>query len=73
MTLQKITTYGNFPHEVYEWHMWTSAGSVRVMCIRFVLQGVNQFESPRLLDMSNSLSCGSQHLVISRIMNFDLL
>jgi hypothetical protein len=31
---------------------WIGARSVRVMCIRFPLQGVHRFESPRLSDMS---------------------
>jgi hypothetical protein len=32
------------------------------MLIRFPLQGVHRFESPRLLNMSNHLSCGCQHV-----------
>jgi hypothetical protein len=35
---------------------------IRVMCIRFLLQNVHQFKSPRLSDMSNHLSCVSQHI-----------
>jgi hypothetical protein len=38
-------------------------GRIRVVCIRFLLQDIHQFESPLLLDMSNHLSCGHQHIV----------
>jgi hypothetical protein len=35
-----------------------------VACVSgFPLQGVHRFESPRLSDMSNRLSCGRQHIV----------
>jgi hypothetical protein len=55
--------------------------SVRVVCIRFSLQGVHQFKLPRLSDMSNHLACGSQHvdnlmeliMIYVGIMNFALL
>jgi hypothetical protein len=48
--------------EAYECYTWTGTRSVCVMCIRFPVQGVHQFKSPRLSDMSNRLSCGSQHI-----------
>jgi hypothetical protein len=35
---------------------------VHIVCIKFLVQDVHQFESPRLSDMSNHLSCGSQHV-----------
>jgi hypothetical protein len=41
---------------------WIGARRVHVGCIRFPLQVVHRFESPRLSDMSNFLSCGHQHL-----------
>jgi hypothetical protein len=43
------------PVEAYEWHTWTGAESVRVVCIRFSLQGVHRLEFTRLSDMSNCL------------------
>jgi hypothetical protein len=60
---------------------WTGVGSVRVVCIRFPLQGVHRFELPRLSDMSNHLSCGSHHIdnlmelmiIYVGIINFALL
>jgi hypothetical protein len=42
--------------------MWTGTESVRVMCIRFPLDGEHRFKLPRLLDISNRLSCGHQHI-----------
>jgi hypothetical protein len=36
---------------------------VCVMCIRFLLQGILRFESPRLTYMSNCFSCGCQDVV----------
>jgi hypothetical protein len=36
---------------------------VCVMCIRFLLQDVQQFKSSRLSNMSNLLSCGRQDVV----------
>jgi hypothetical protein len=39
------------------------AWEVCVVCIRFVLQNVNQFKSWQLLNMSNRLSCACQHEV----------
>jgi hypothetical protein len=33
-----------------------------VMCIRFLLHDVHQFESSRLSDISNCLSCDYQHI-----------
>jgi hypothetical protein len=41
--------------ETYGWHMWAGAESRRVVCIKFPLQGVHQFELPRLSDMSKCL------------------
>jgi hypothetical protein len=43
----------------------TCHGSVHIMCIRFLLHDVYRFESSRLSDMSNRLSHGYQHVVIS--------
>jgi hypothetical protein len=40
-----------------------------VSCVSsFPLQGVHRFESPRLSDMSNRLSCSHQHIVITGMM-----
>jgi hypothetical protein len=50
--------------EMFEWHTWTGVKSVRVVCIRFLLQDIHQFESLRLSNMSNHLSCIHQHIVI---------
>jgi hypothetical protein len=36
---------------------------VRVVCIRFLLWDVHWFQSLRLSDMSNHLSCGCRHVV----------
>jgi hypothetical protein len=36
---------------------------VRVVYIRFLFQDVHRFKSLPLLDMSNRLSCGHQHVV----------
>jgi hypothetical protein len=36
---------------------------VRVVCIRFLLYDVHQFESLQLLDMNSFLSCGRQQVV----------
>jgi hypothetical protein len=33
-----------------------------LMCIRFPLQAVDQFESTQLSDMSNWLSCDNHHI-----------
>jgi hypothetical protein len=48
----------------------TCHGSVCVMCIRFLLQDVHQFESPWLSDMSNLLFQGRQHVVRGRVKGF---
>jgi hypothetical protein len=42
--------------------MRTDVESVRIMCIRFSLQGVCRFELPRLSDISNRLSYGSHQV-----------
>jgi hypothetical protein len=47
--------YEDRPQEAYAGHTWTGARSVRVVLVGFPLQGVHQFESPRLSDMSNRL------------------
>jgi hypothetical protein len=57
-----VATYEDCPQEAYEWRTWTNVESVRVVCIRFPLQGVHRFESPRLSDMSNRLSSSRQHV-----------
>jgi hypothetical protein len=31
----KVTTYGDCPHEAYEWRTWTGVKSIHAMCIRF--------------------------------------
>jgi hypothetical protein len=49
----KVAMYGDHPQEAYTGRTWTGVGSVRVMLVRFSLQGVDRFESPRLSDMSN--------------------
>jgi hypothetical protein len=54
-SVPKVAMYGDCPQEAYEWHMWTGVESVRVVCIRFSLQGVHRFESLRLSNMSNRL------------------
>jgi hypothetical protein len=54
--------YGDCSQESYEWRTWTSTGSVHVVCIKFSLQGVHRFKSPRLSGMTNHLSCGRQHV-----------
>jgi hypothetical protein len=41
----------------------TYHGCVRVMCIRFLLQDVDHFETSQLSDISNRLSHGCQHVV----------
>jgi hypothetical protein len=48
--------------EAHKWCTWDGVGSVCVVCIKFVLQGVHQFESPRLSDMSNCFSCDHHHI-----------
>jgi hypothetical protein len=40
-TTQKIDTYEDCLQEAYEWHTWTGVEIIRVMCIRFPLQGVH--------------------------------
>jgi hypothetical protein len=52
---RKVATYGDRPQEAYAGRTWAGMGSVRVMLVGFPLQGVHQFESPRLSDMSNRL------------------
>jgi hypothetical protein len=47
--------YGDRLQEAYAGHTWTGLGSVHVMLLGFPMQGVHQFKSPRLLDMSNRL------------------
>jgi hypothetical protein len=47
--------YRDCPLKAYAGRMWTGVGSILVMLIRFPLQGVHQFESQRLSDMSNRL------------------
>jgi hypothetical protein len=44
-------------------HTWTKHGMHVACWLDFLLQDVYQFESPRLLDMSNCLSRGSLHIV----------
>jgi hypothetical protein len=60
--------HGDCPQKVYVWHTWTSTSSVRVVCIRFPLQGVYRFESPRLSDMSNRLFVVVNTYLINGIM-----
>jgi hypothetical protein len=52
---QKVATYGDRPQEAYAGRTWTGVGSVRIVLVGFPLQGVHQFELPRLSDMSNRL------------------
>jgi hypothetical protein len=47
--------YGQVPYVDRAW-------DVDDVWIRFPMQGVHYFESPRLSDMSNCLSCSSQHV-----------
>jgi hypothetical protein len=47
--------YGDRLQEAYAGHTWIGVGSVHVMLLGFPMQGVHQFKSPRLLDMSNRL------------------
>jgi hypothetical protein len=51
----KVATYGDRPQEAYAGCTWTGVGSVCVVLVKFPLQGVHRFESPRLSDMSNRL------------------
>jgi hypothetical protein len=48
---RKVATYRDYPQEVYECRTWTGTKNIRIMCIRFSLQGVHRFESPRLSDL----------------------
>jgi hypothetical protein len=43
---QNVVTYGECPQKAYKWRTWTDARSVRVICIRFHIQGVHRFKSP---------------------------
>jgi hypothetical protein len=52
---RKVATYGDRPQEAYAGRTWTGVGSVRVVLVGFPLQGVYQFESSHLSDMSNCL------------------
>jgi hypothetical protein len=52
------TVWDTYGREPYEDRVWATCG----MLVSFPLQGVCQFESPWLLDMSNRLSCGHQLL-----------
>jgi hypothetical protein len=78
-TLRKVVMYRDYPLEIYEWHTWTGVEGVCVMCIRFALQGVHRFESPRLSGMSNCFSCDCHQVVncwndgFVGIINFALL
>jgi hypothetical protein len=54
-TVRKVAICGPREIRVVLDHTWTERGK-RVVCWSgFPLQGVHQFESPRLSDMSNSL------------------
>jgi hypothetical protein len=58
----KVATSGDCPQEAYEWCTWTGASIVCVVYTRFPLSGVHWFKLPQLVDMSNRLSCGLQHV-----------
>ena len=54
-TYQRLPCTGTACRETYAWRTWTARESVHGVLIRFPLQGVHRFESPRLSDMSNRL------------------
>jgi hypothetical protein len=52
----------------YRKRTWTATGSVHIVCIRFPLQVVHQFELLRLSDMSNRLFVVVSTLLVNGIM-----